>query len=101
MTRFHALGREDGAGVVLGAVDAVGVRGDGPDPPGFYPKRQQELAAAPAAPPVAFDHHRAFAPRDQRRGSFGALREARHLNTDLARFAGDCVAEDLGPDAMA
>src|SRR6185503_10332109 len=46
---LHAVRRQHRAGVVLRAVDTVGVRGDGPDAAGLDSERQQKFAAAAAA----------------------------------------------------
>src|SRR6185503_2180371 len=96
---LHALGRQDRAGVVLAAVDAVGIGGDGPDAAGFDPEREQEFGAATAAASLTLDGDGAFATGDERGRPLGAPRALRHLFSHFARFTGDRVAEDLGPVA--
>src|SRR5574339_993086 len=94
------LGRPYRARVVLAAVDAVRVGGDGPHVGELDPEREQELGAAPAPAALAADGDRAFAAGDQRRGSLCAPGERSHLARHLARLAGDRVAEDDGLDPL-
>src|SRR6185436_19308784 len=97
---LHALGSENRAGIVLAAVEAVGVGGDRPDSPAFDAQGKQKLGAAAAAAPFAFDRYRAFAARDQRGRPLGAPRSLGHLLANLACLAGNGVAENLRAETL-
>ena len=107
-TARQGVGRDDGTGVVLDAVDAVGVGGQHPHP-GLALQRdraaERELAgtaAAPGAPGAGPHGHRGLAAAQDHAGPCKRLAAAAHCARQrrmhlahLARFTLDLVAQDV------
>ena len=99
----EAVGRDEGAGIDLDAVDAVGVGRERPDARLALQRhraRQQELAGAAAAAALDLDRDRRLAARKQHARRRDRLARQRRVHlADLARLAFDFVAEDVRRDA--